>query len=313
MSIEKCTAVLTIAIPTYNRCDIVESWLKYHCHFLKKYPVKIVIFDNASSDKTQEVVSKYVDKYMNVVLSRSNDNIGGIENVRRSYQGVQTPHVWIIGDSYSFEEADLIEVLSKLNLNTAFILVNLGNINKNGEKVFSANEGAADYSGYLSCVGTIIYNRDIMGEFQQAPFNSYFPHTYFCLKTLSEKKVKGLWLPNVRVKIGVFAKGRKNWANTSDVFEIGLVSWINTLDAIPYLLPKSRSRAYKQFGKVSRLFSFKGLLWLRAQGLLTFQSYRQYLPYFKKTVDWSTITVILACFVPQKICIWIASLLGKDI
>ena len=51
---------------------------------------------------------------------------------------------------------------------------------------------------------------------------------------------------------------KKNWSNTSDVFEIGCKNWIISLDSVLSLSAKSKKKAYAAFSKITNLFSFKG-------------------------------------------------------
>jgi glycosyltransferase involved in cell wall biosynthesis len=58
--------LISICIPTYNRCSILEKTLFSICDqdiFKNTDFVEIVISDNNSSDDTRSVCSKYVDKY----------------------------------------------------------------------------------------------------------------------------------------------------------------------------------------------------------------------------------------------------------
>lgn len=68
--------LLSICIPTYNRCDILDKSLKKitdQSSFDQR--VEIVISDNCSTDNTKDVVSKYQKLYNNIVYHCNSKNI----------------------------------------------------------------------------------------------------------------------------------------------------------------------------------------------------------------------------------------------
>ena len=74
--------LVSICIPTYNRCDYLERSLISLISqedFLNGN-VEIVISDNASDDNTQKMVEKLAAIYDNLRFFRNKENIGGDEN-----------------------------------------------------------------------------------------------------------------------------------------------------------------------------------------------------------------------------------------
>jgi len=68
--------LLSICIPTYNRCEILEKTILSIINssgFCDE--VEIVISDNCSIDNTKYVVNKYQSKYRNIVYHRNEVNI----------------------------------------------------------------------------------------------------------------------------------------------------------------------------------------------------------------------------------------------
>ena len=68
--------LLSICIPTYNRCDKLDSCLKSitdQASFDQR--VEIVISDNSSTDNTKDIVSKYQTKYKNIIYHCNENNI----------------------------------------------------------------------------------------------------------------------------------------------------------------------------------------------------------------------------------------------
>lgn len=62
--------LLSICIPTFNRCDILNDTLKSIINDEAfDDDIEIVISDNFSSDSTEYVCKKYTDSYSNIKYS----------------------------------------------------------------------------------------------------------------------------------------------------------------------------------------------------------------------------------------------------
>lgn len=68
--------LLSLCIPTYNRCEILDTVLS-HIVRDKEFDerVEVVVSDNCSTDATPEIVKKYSSLYTNVVYHRNPENI----------------------------------------------------------------------------------------------------------------------------------------------------------------------------------------------------------------------------------------------
>ena len=70
--------LVSICIPTYNRAEYliksINSIIKEKEFITGE--VEIVISDNASTDRTRELVSKYTDRFINILYFRNHQNIG---------------------------------------------------------------------------------------------------------------------------------------------------------------------------------------------------------------------------------------------
>lgn len=68
--------ILSICIPTYNRADALEQALEQYirCNGFDD-TVEIVISDNASTDRTQEVAEKFTSRFHNIKYYRNKENI----------------------------------------------------------------------------------------------------------------------------------------------------------------------------------------------------------------------------------------------
>lgn len=70
---------LSIVIPTYNRADFLDYSLEVYIPMLKEYGIEIAIFDNASTDNTYEIVSKWIKEY-DYLTYHKNETLSMVEH-----------------------------------------------------------------------------------------------------------------------------------------------------------------------------------------------------------------------------------------
>ena len=111
-------ALLTIAIPTYNRSKLLDICLQSIYDEIKSFKnnehclIKIYVSDNASSDDTPQIISSHLLKAEVDFKSIRNDvNIGAERNVVQCYSSANTPYVWILGDDDLIVPGGLRKVL----------------------------------------------------------------------------------------------------------------------------------------------------------------------------------------------------------
>jgi abequosyltransferase len=93
------TPLLTLAIPTYNRSDILERLMKVLAVELQgETRVELLISDNASPDGTPSVVTKYRNSGLVSRAIRNEENIGPDRNILQCFEEAAGKYVWIFSD-----------------------------------------------------------------------------------------------------------------------------------------------------------------------------------------------------------------------
>ncbi len=93
------TPLLTLAIPTYNRSDILERLMKVLAVELQgETRVELLISDNASPDGTPSVVTKYRNSGLVTRAIRNEENIGPDRNILQCFEEAAGKYVWIFSD-----------------------------------------------------------------------------------------------------------------------------------------------------------------------------------------------------------------------
>ena len=91
--------LLTIAIPTFNRCELLKQSLD---SLLVQIPddgtVELFVSDNACTDETRAVIEEYRKKYPRLQHIRNQTNVGPDGNFLQCYERAAGKYVWIFSD-----------------------------------------------------------------------------------------------------------------------------------------------------------------------------------------------------------------------
>lgn len=110
--------LLTIAIPTYNRAELLDKQLAWLAQAIIGFESDCEIFvsDNCSTDKTQEVIKKWQTNLSHITFksSRNSENIGVMRNIIHCLKSATSKYVWTIGDDDPIQDRAVPYVISKL-------------------------------------------------------------------------------------------------------------------------------------------------------------------------------------------------------
>lgn len=113
--------LLTIAIPTFNRSSCLSLCLKRIYEEItylseeKRCLINVYVSDNASSDDTSNIISRYQGLLAGIFKSVCNsENLGPDRNIAQCYDSAATPYVWIVGDDDVILPGGLEQVLGVL-------------------------------------------------------------------------------------------------------------------------------------------------------------------------------------------------------
>jgi len=110
--------LLTIAIPTYNRADLLDKQLTWLSQAIKGFEseCEILVSDNCSTDHTQSIISKWQNIFTNITFksNKNPENIGVMRNIFRCLSSATTKYVWTIGDDDPIQERAVAYVINKI-------------------------------------------------------------------------------------------------------------------------------------------------------------------------------------------------------
>ncbi|MBF2004710.1 MAG: glycosyltransferase family 2 protein [Chlorogloeopsis fritschii C42_A2020_084] len=119
--------LLTIAIPTYNRAELLDRQLTWLEKAIKGFEseCEIVISDNCSPDHTQEIIEKWLNKLGNiqVKVNRNSENIGVIKNIAYCINAATGKYVWTISDDDKIDAKSIFYLSDVLSTEANLSLV----------------------------------------------------------------------------------------------------------------------------------------------------------------------------------------------
>jgi abequosyltransferase len=114
---------LSVCIPTYNRDSLlkeaIDSILSQNCNDY----IEIVVSDNASSDKTEEMMSDICNKNSNVKYFRIEENKGPDFNFLNAVNLASGEYCWLLGSDDLADQDSISKILSSLENNNCDILL----------------------------------------------------------------------------------------------------------------------------------------------------------------------------------------------
>ncbi len=110
--------LLTIAIPTYNRADLLDKQLAWLAQAIKGFDSECEIFvsDNCSTDNTQEIIKKWQGILSHVTFKyhKHSENVGVMRNIIHCLKSATTKYVWTIGDDDPVQDRAVPYVITKI-------------------------------------------------------------------------------------------------------------------------------------------------------------------------------------------------------
>ena len=125
--------LLSIYIPTHNRCKLVMKQLNFFVNEFVKLQekqnlIEIVVSDNCSDDYTYEVVDKYIKNSAiknNVFkIYKNNKNVGIVGNVYESIEKTCGKYLWIVSDDDKLVPGVLRKIMQILENRVGAIYLN---------------------------------------------------------------------------------------------------------------------------------------------------------------------------------------------
>ena len=167
--------ICTVLLISYNHAPYIEKCIESVLSQKTKYPYIIKIFDDCSTDGTQEIIREYANKYPDLIeVHISETNLGAQTNIWRAYKSVDTKYcIYTETDDYWCDDNKLEIQITALeeHPNCSFCSHNTVQINQ-GDKV------RKNFIGRIQVTNKVLNRRNSEVNLKQIkayPFG-YMPH-----------------------------------------------------------------------------------------------------------------------------------------
>jgi abequosyltransferase len=141
--------LLTIAIPTFNRADLLDKCLNAALLQIDndlKNLIEIIVFDNNSNDHTSDIVTKHIDRGFAINYTKNTENIGADKNIASCYLNAKGRYVWVFSDDDFILPGYLKQIVDLLS-NNQFGVIYLNSVWYN--EVYDGNSATPSLINYM--------------------------------------------------------------------------------------------------------------------------------------------------------------------
>jgi abequosyltransferase len=273
---------LSIAIPSFNRADILKSNILMMLPEIRQFSIQIFISDDSNNDETQNMINEIQVEYESIFYSRNAPSLGHDDNIFRTLSLPETDYVWLLGDSIVIKRGAIKNVLEVIDSDQPGIIA----VNANNRAIDSINGHHEDcnrvfstFAWHLTLTGATIYSKNAIASAESLIKSEFknFPQIALIFNYLSTSCsfhwLNNKWIYSSREKTSY-------WAN--NMFEVFLEDWSNVIWSLPDCYDHSdKENTIIDHSQKGDLFSSKSLLSARASGAYDmdiFRKYKQVLP-----------------------------------
>lgn len=129
--------LLTIAIPTFNRANILFYSISNILEQIRGYDIELLISDNRSTDNTQEIVREFmsINKQVRLTINRSEQSAD--YNILNSLKESKGDYIWLMGDDDFLMVGSIPSIMKCIDKNVVLIHVNTCGVLSKGKKLYS--------------------------------------------------------------------------------------------------------------------------------------------------------------------------------
>jgi len=216
--------LLTIAIPTWNRGDILDQALAAVLPQLanNKELIEVIISDNASTDNTNDVIEKHISKhdFLNIIHNKQNENTGYFGNFKKCRELSNGDYFWLLSDN-DFVGNGLIDYILNIlkNENPSFIFLRdwmhsdkISNKFNYSSKAYSVENAIEEFNYKTTLISAVVFRNNKKNDsvlLEHFKGNTFLGFSFF-LESLdkNEKAVeirgKSLYIKDTKVSFNAF-------------------------------------------------------------------------------------------------------------
>ena len=315
---------LCIIIPTYNRSDSIEYYLETQLENFSNNNIDIWIYDSSDNELTKEYIEGFRKKgYNNLFYKRysANDDTYGLW---KTYYGLlecakKYKYVWLSGDTAIIQINRFVDQVKKC-MEEKYDIIHIYQ-----SKDVSKSQAYSDcreifrlfwwsmthWCSIIFSAETLNSMREIMECNLKQDKGSFVVGSVFEL--MAKENIRFYYIKDSLFTVSPFRSCSTAHSN-KDILGQWAKMQSETIDALPEIYDKYKSITKKSIDRNTYLFSFGGVIYLRADGNITLEKVREYKKYIKMVTKTPLLWFYLWALIPQriaKIVVGVASLKKK--
>jgi len=315
--------VLSIVIPTYNRADLLENSLRLLLPQVMAYGCEVVVTDNASTDHTAGVVSRFQQEYATITYICQPSNLGYDRNVLTGYRQARGKYVWLLGDAYCISEDGFRAVMELLVTGDTDAVVVNGKQRVQGipsRRYTDASELMHDLGWHMTLLNSFImparFATEAMNERYIGTYFIHFGIFYENIVRIAEPRIEWLSLNVTDDTLTDRSRGHLRsggWLNT--LFEVLVTNYFTLIMSLPHQLSlAAKLKCIGDHDRHTRMLSPLRLLRLRGNGVIhaaDFRSNKQFLHFCTETPYYQIWLVFALPLGVLKVAQWLQRMLKR--
>lgn len=257
---------LAIAIPTYNRPDILGENLRKIIPVLKKYSIPVYISDDSGNNETRDMVSGLLSEYEYIFYVKNFPAHGHDLNFFRTIALPNTEYVWYLGDSLMVFPSRLEQIINKIDSGMDFVFVNSGAAQAEGGLIKDVKSFLEKNTWYLTLTGATIYGRAPRVHAARYPDGeprwTNFPQLGLILDYAEKNETNAFWVSEASFEIN--KKKKSYWSKNA--VKVFARDWISLIDSFKSLFGTARDAVILSHSRKTGFFKIPHLLYLRGNG-----------------------------------------------
>lgn len=264
--------LLSIAIPTYMRSEVLNQNLRAMLPELIEHQVAVYISDDSPDDATAKSIALLREDFPLLVYRKNEPRNGHDANFFATVTMPDTDYVWYLGDSVYFTPgtlARILEVLETFRPNFCFVNSTANDLDSRLVEGKAVHQFLLERTWYLTLTGATIYGREarnltVPNERKSNWKN--FPQLGLILYACSINAQRMYWIGEQG--LGFNRNKSSYWLNSA--FEVFVKDWCALISSFPELFNNTEQvHVIRSHAINTKLFSLVGLLRLRIKGALS--------------------------------------------
>ena len=270
--------ILSIAIPTFNRPEILKGNILLMMPEIREFSIPIYISDDSLDDQTKNVITELQKDYEHIYYSRNIPSLGHDSNIFYTLKFPKTDYVWLLGDRMILKRGAIKKTLEIISQTTPQIIsVNAKNrdLDINSAYCNDSNKVLDQFGWHLTLTGAAIYSRSAISAIDEISQNEYknFPQIALIFNHLSVA-CSFYWINDKYLYIN--SEKESYWL--SDIFEVFIDDWSNAIRNLPGCYDgDNKEKVILEHSRKVKLFGLKSLLkarYMDAYNLYLFKKYK---------------------------------------